>query len=181
VYTPVVWKLSTSHRLHIFLWLLSNNKILTRDNLSKRQHVDDPSCLFCDDMETTQHLLFGCCVDRVMWCNLAEILGKNLGNDFESIARYWLCYKKYKTVNICTTMILWTLWKMRNFMCFQVNQWFRMQRVFFRCAKMLRGWCGIQKEEVASQLGKWCASGRKEVKSSDVALSTNLQPKFRSV
>jgi hypothetical protein len=76
VYTPVVWKLSVTPRLHIFLWLLPNNKILTQDNLSKRKQVDDPSCLFCDDMETTQHLFFGCCVARVMWCNLAHIVGK---------------------------------------------------------------------------------------------------------
>jgi hypothetical protein len=36
VYLPVVWKLIVPLRIHFFLWLLSNNKLLTRDNLRKR-------------------------------------------------------------------------------------------------------------------------------------------------
>lgn len=34
---PAVWNLNIPLRIHIFLWLLSNNKLLTRDNLSKRR------------------------------------------------------------------------------------------------------------------------------------------------
>jgi hypothetical protein len=37
IFTPVVWKLKVSPKLHIFLWLLANNKTLTRDNLAKRR------------------------------------------------------------------------------------------------------------------------------------------------
>ena len=44
---PVVWKLNIPPRVHIFLWLLYNNKLLTRDNLQKRRDVADRSCLFC--------------------------------------------------------------------------------------------------------------------------------------
>jgi hypothetical protein len=109
VYTPVVWKILVPPRLHIFLWLLSNNKVLTRDNLAKRQQVDDPTCLFCDGMEIAHHLFFGCCVAKVMWCNLSDVVGKELGNDFESIVWLWLCDKKLKTLNICTTAVLCTL------------------------------------------------------------------------
>jgi len=42
-YTPSIWKLSVPPRIHIFLWLLYNNKILTRTNLAKRRHVEDQS------------------------------------------------------------------------------------------------------------------------------------------
>jgi hypothetical protein len=31
IYLPVVWKLVVPHRIHFFLWLLSKNKLLTRD------------------------------------------------------------------------------------------------------------------------------------------------------
>jgi hypothetical protein len=75
------------------------------------------------------------------------------GVDFESVASLWLCAKKYKTLNICTTAVMWSLWKLRNDMCFQVNQWLGIQGTFFRCAKLLRRWCLIQSEEVANQLG----------------------------
>jgi hypothetical protein len=50
VYTPVVWKIIVSPRFHIFLWLLTNNKILTRDNLAKRKYVEDLTCLFCSEV-----------------------------------------------------------------------------------------------------------------------------------
>ena len=36
VYVPAVWKLIIPPRIHIFLWLLSRNKLLTRDNLGKK-------------------------------------------------------------------------------------------------------------------------------------------------
>jgi hypothetical protein len=56
VYTPVVWKIIVPPRLHIFLRLLTNNKIHTRDNLAKRKHVEDLTCLFCSEVESVHHV-----------------------------------------------------------------------------------------------------------------------------
>ena len=46
-----------------FQWLVTNNKVLSRDNLAKRREVEDPSCLFCSEKESVQHLFFWlrCC------------------------------------------------------------------------------------------------------------------------
>jgi hypothetical protein len=63
-------------RLHIFLWLLVNNKTLTRDNLVKRKNVDDESCLFCNDKESIQHFFFDCCVAKCMWQVCSDVCGK---------------------------------------------------------------------------------------------------------
>jgi hypothetical protein len=49
IYTPVMWKSVVLSRIYIFLWLLANNKTLTRTNLAKRQKLDDMSCLFCNE------------------------------------------------------------------------------------------------------------------------------------
>ena len=35
VFTPSIWTIIVPPRVHIFLWLLASNKILTRDNLAK--------------------------------------------------------------------------------------------------------------------------------------------------
>jgi hypothetical protein len=35
MYIPTVWKLLIPPRIHFFLWLLSNNRLLARDNLEK--------------------------------------------------------------------------------------------------------------------------------------------------
>lgn len=57
VYISSVWKLTVPQ---FFLWLMSNNRILTRDNLAKRREVNDPTCLFCSENESVHHLLFDC-------------------------------------------------------------------------------------------------------------------------
>ena len=41
VFVHAVWKLKIPPRVQIFLWLLSKNKLLTRDNLAKRKEVFD--------------------------------------------------------------------------------------------------------------------------------------------
>jgi hypothetical protein len=58
IFTPVVWKMVVPPRVHIFLWLLANNKTLTRDNLAKRKNLDDESCLFCSESESIRHIFF---------------------------------------------------------------------------------------------------------------------------
>jgi hypothetical protein len=78
IFTPIVWKLSVPSRLHILLWLLVNNKILTRDNLAKRRNVEDKSCLFCAENQSVTHFFYECCVARNMWMEVAKYLTEQL-------------------------------------------------------------------------------------------------------
>ena len=89
IYTPTVWRLNVPPRIHIFLWLLANNKTLTRSNLSKRQHLDGLSCLFCGETETVHHLFFGCCVATSMLLCGATYL-KFFIQTWVSILNQWL-------------------------------------------------------------------------------------------
>jgi hypothetical protein len=100
VYTPVVWKLSVPPRLHIFLWLMANNKTLTRDNLAKRRYVDGKSCLFYAYNETIHHLFFDYYVAKLMLQMCSDISGKQLSADFQSVAKFWLQDKKLKYLNV---------------------------------------------------------------------------------
>jgi hypothetical protein len=80
-----VWKLIIPPRVQFFLWLLSKDKILTRNNLSKRQNVAD-SCLFCGEEESAAHLFFKCVVAMKAWGVMSEVLGVNIGANYESVA-----------------------------------------------------------------------------------------------
>jgi hypothetical protein len=42
-----IWNIQIPGRVHVFLWLFAQNRLLTRDNLAKRRTVHDVSCLFC--------------------------------------------------------------------------------------------------------------------------------------
>jgi hypothetical protein len=65
----------TPPRVHFFLWLLSKNKLLTRDNLGKRRRVDDKTCLFCNELESVHHLFYECVVARRIWEAISEVVG----------------------------------------------------------------------------------------------------------
>jgi hypothetical protein len=87
--------------------LLSYNKLLTRDNLGKRRHVDDGSCLFCKEDESIHHLFFGCVGAKQAWEMVYEIAGIEIGVDYESIASRWLCNKKFDVVNMLSSVVCW--------------------------------------------------------------------------
>jgi hypothetical protein len=130
VFTPVMWKIFVPSRLHIFMWLLANNKVLTRDNLAKRKNVDNKTFLFCDDLESTHHLFYECCVTQIMWGVVAKITGLPEILDFESMAKLWLRDKRLKAMNVFSTAVVWCIWKVRNEICFQGACWTEMRKLY---------------------------------------------------
>jgi len=104
-----VWKITIPPRVQFFLWPLSKNRVLTRDNLAKRREVSDPSCMFCNDHESINHLFFECCVARNIWLTISEVLGHNLGHCFESVARFCIANKRHMLTNIISSSVLWSL------------------------------------------------------------------------
>jgi hypothetical protein len=55
--------------------------------------VSDQSCLFCNETETTKHLMFKCTVAKLFWRNVEKYFGINIGEDFESITCWWISEK----------------------------------------------------------------------------------------
>jgi hypothetical protein len=109
VFTPVVWKIKVPPRIHVLLWLVANNKVLTWDNLAKRKSLDDLSCLFYCENKTASHLFFDCCVAKYTWMIVSEFLGIVVGDNFESMAKPWVMCSKFKLINVCTTAVLWSI------------------------------------------------------------------------
>jgi predicted GNAT superfamily acetyltransferase len=74
--------------------------------------VDDPSCLFYGEEESVAHLFFDCVVANRVWEMLSVVLGVQVGSDYESIAKMWLCNKKFGICNVFTSAVCWSLWKL---------------------------------------------------------------------
>jgi hypothetical protein len=140
VYIPSVWSLYVPPRIHFFLWLFSQNQILTRDNLGKRKHLENKKCMFCDEDESVMHLFFNCMVARQMWVYISLVLDVHCGNDFESIAKMWLSRKKFVVANILTSAALWGLRKLRNFLCFQNGNWKDMANLLHKVLGIAHNW-----------------------------------------
>lgn len=109
VHIPAVWGLKIPPRVQMFLWLLMNNRTLTRDNLAKRQKLKDETCLFCEEKETCQHLFFDCAVARRLWQVVSDITGIATVTDLECIGRFWLSNKQNSLLNLVTSAVIWSL------------------------------------------------------------------------
>ena len=81
-----IWKSRIPHKIKIFLWLVEQNAILTKDNMIRRKWAGDPKCYFCLQNESVDHLFFQCPVAKVVW----EIVGLSIGayNTPSSIQKY---------------------------------------------------------------------------------------------
>lgn len=150
VFSSSIWEIKVPPRVQYFLWLLSKNKLLTRDNLSKRREVEDKTCLFYIELESIQHLFFDCAVAQQMWAYLSSISGCLLGGSFDDIGKFWLSNKRNGVLNIITSAALWCLWKLRNDICFQRCMWRSMEMLLYRLAAMVQKWeiiCPEEKKE----------------------------------
>jgi hypothetical protein len=84
----------------------------------KRNNLNDLTCVFCSENGTVHHLFFECCVARAIWSELSNLLNVTIGYNFELVAKLWLSGKKFYTVNVCSSTVLWSIWKLRNKMIF---------------------------------------------------------------
>lgn len=71
-----IWKGKIPAKIKIFLWLMTNDAILTEDNLRKRKWIGDYSCAFCDEDETIAHLFFNYPISKVIWSVVAKCRNK---------------------------------------------------------------------------------------------------------
>ena len=116
-----IWKAKLPYKIKIFIWLLENNAVLTKENLIRRKWAGDPSCYFCSDIETTNHLFFLCPVAKVVWDIVGQCL--NATTIPQNIQQYkeWIKESLPGGDLVYTfgfAAICWALWKCRNRACF---------------------------------------------------------------
>jgi hypothetical protein len=85
-------------------------------------------------------LLFECVVAKRAWQIISQVLCKEVGIDYESVARLWLCNKKHGITNMVTSTVSWSIWKLRNTMIFQGVAWLGMKQLWQRVVPMVRCW-----------------------------------------
>ncbi|XP_058747138.1 uncharacterized protein LOC131620138 [Vicia villosa] len=68
----LVCKNKASPRAVFVLWLVCQNRLATKDRLAKFGINVDQQCVFCECLETVNHLFFDCRFSKKVW---GEILG----------------------------------------------------------------------------------------------------------
>ena len=68
VFRRRLWKIKAPERIKMLLWRIASNALTTRQNISLRTHIPDPSCNLCGHAsESTCHIFFHCPVAKAIW------------------------------------------------------------------------------------------------------------------
>jgi hypothetical protein len=127
--------------------------------------LEDKTCLFCNEAESSKHLFFDCCVAHYMWGVISDMLGLPVFSDFETMGTWWLKVKKHNIVNVLSSVVLWALWKKRNNICFQGERWTGMIEVMRSCARLLKNWKLVNNQDDAARLEGWACELEKRGRS----------------
>ena len=71
---------------------------------------------------------------------LSDILGCRVGENMVDVGKFWLSNKRHCLLNMITSATIWSIWKLRNDLCFQRLGWKSMEMLLFRIAGLLQNW-----------------------------------------
>jgi hypothetical protein len=124
-----IWRAKAEPKCRFFAWTLLHKKILTANNLIKRNWPSDPFCKLCGiEPETPNHLCLNCDFAREVWSDLKRWLNLSMLDTVTmtgTIQGFWRkCRAKFdksQRRNFDGIMIYywWNLWKERNRRTFQ--------------------------------------------------------------
>ena len=127
-----LWKARLPECLKMLLWRIGANAIPTRENIQRRIHHVDPSCILCNaEVERSSHLFFESHFARALWANSGWGLRINsdLLNSGEDILNLILNppnapvpANERWTISLNMALIIEEMWKARNLKLFQYDQ-----------------------------------------------------------
>ena len=118
-----VWRTKLPLKIKIFFWQLQHNKLQVAASLKKRGWTGEIYCRLCGEVETTNHVFFGCSVARFTWCCLRDTfdwaerpsnLGDVLGDKFLGVMKIPAHLKLFVIAGIT-----WAIWRSRNKMAIE--------------------------------------------------------------
>jgi hypothetical protein len=124
-----IWRAKAEHKCRFFAWTLIHKKILTANNLAKRNWTNDPICKLCgNEPETPAHLCKDCPYSKQVWSCLRRWLNLSVLDSVDmsgSIHRYWhKCRAKFertqrRKIDGIMIYLWWHIWKEWNRRTFQ--------------------------------------------------------------
>jgi hypothetical protein len=104
--------------------------------------------VFCNEVESCQHLFFDCVVASKLWREIVMALGLNLKiSSMHDISSLWVDKNKNININMIFAAVLRTIWITINDFVFKRSQWFGMQGVWKTLVYSCAQWRILLKEE----------------------------------
>ena len=150
-----IWKAKIPYKIKIFMWLLEQNAVLTKDNLLRRNWLGDSACYFCSYSESRDHLFFQCPISKVVWGIFGTFLGAtNIPRD---LGQYYNWIKNWlpdgsPVYNFGLAAICWAIWKSRNRACFDKKMVKNPIEILIQACAYMKYWTGLYKTEFQEKL-----------------------------
>jgi hypothetical protein len=111
-----IWKLEIPLKVHIFMWFLHKKVILTKDNLARRNWKGCKKCVFCDSLESINHLFFDCPFAKLIWRVIQFTF--NIPHRLMSQT----CSGTKVRIRIYFSASMWAIWNNHNDIVFNMNR-----------------------------------------------------------
>jgi hypothetical protein len=149
------WKAKIPLKIKVFLWLVSQNAILTRDNLVKRKWKGSTMCAFCSENETSHHLFFDCPTAKYIWSLIAYSLGADCRPN--SLNQFWVWIQRFlpQAPNLHAVglaAVYWAIWRTRNAVCFEGKRVKSPTEIICVICSFLTYWAGLLKDDLKEQM-----------------------------
>ncbi|XP_020253975.1 uncharacterized protein LOC109831047 [Asparagus officinalis] len=139
----VIWNPLVLSKVRIFLWLLSKNKLHTKEVLFSKGWQGDTTCSFCElELESIEHLFFSCPVTKVVW---QHFINYNLPftwpakwADLLLTLESVLGWKGHMRRSIFAS-VCWSLWRSRHNSIFDQKQ-FSIKSIINYAISSLHDW-----------------------------------------
>jgi hypothetical protein len=161
-----IWKSHIPLKIKIFLWLVKQNKILTKANLMIRGWNGDLTCVFCNQVETVDHLFVQCSYIKAIWNWIATF--NNFSFDCECLDDLWLLdavipLKDRLLLELLRGAVLWSIWLERNRVCFNVTRPVSLKVLGAKIISLASYWCQAKSNNSFLKLSLMLPSDVKEL------------------
>ena len=152
------WTLLIPPKILVFMWLVTRNSILTKDNLLIRGWVGPSNCQFCSQDETIDHLFLNCTLAQRVWFWLGKSQEyMQQWYTLDDIIKFSLSMSTIKRQGflLVVSAVCWTIWKHRNERCFDHYQVKTVRSVIFLIKSLLCYWAGNTSAAVKKEVDAW--------------------------
>jgi zinc-binding in reverse transcriptase len=139
-------------KIKIFLWLVQKNMILTKHNMLKRGWTGNTSCIFCNDIESVEHLFIHCTVASCLWNWISHHNNFRFHDHRVSIKVLWsidycIPFKDSNLYELLRGAVLWVIWNERNRITFEGGNSKSLRTLVGMIISLIRFWSQISYKE----------------------------------
>lgn len=91
-------------------------------------------------------------VAKQLWCCLSKVFQVQLGGSLDSIGRFWLSNRENGVLNMISSAAFWSIWKLRNDVCFQRCNWRGMDILLHKVVSVAQNWLILCREDKRASL-----------------------------